>query len=191
MAQRPYRTLHLLLLPCIIIICPAQCHAMPSPTWKRRPFEGSLYRGPEVMIWSAVYSGWPHPHTALSARPHFLMDDMNWRRFSSVHCKCCRCSPWTPTPGSRMYGAGVYTQPTPTSIPIACLSRVAALGKCKIRVGQGAPSQRVKTWWLFGVKQELDANNDWTSGRADTVSVDGGGMYTLTTDFACILVDSF
>ena len=30
----------------------------------------------------------------------------------------------------------------------------------------------------------------WTSGRADTVSVDGGGLYTFMTDVACILVDS-
>ena len=86
-----------------------ESHALVSgPTWKRPVSEGGLYRGQVVMMCSAVCSGSPHSHTALSARPHFFMGVLKRptlvrRRFSRVHCRRGRCSPSTPSPGSRMW----------------------------------------------------------------------------------------
>ena len=87
----------------------SQSHAIVSgPTRKRPSSEGGLYKGQVVMMCSAVCSGSPHSHPALSARPHLFMDALNRptpvrRRFSSVHCRRGRSSPWTPSPGSRMW----------------------------------------------------------------------------------------
>ena len=65
---------------------------------------GGLYRGQEVIMSSAVCSGSPHSHTALSVRPHFFMDALKQptpvrRRFRRVHCRRGRSSPSAPSQG--------------------------------------------------------------------------------------------
>ena len=66
---------------------------------------GGLGSGQQLMMWSAVCSGSPHSHAALSASPHFFMDAL-YRpipvssRFRVVHCFRLRSSPLTPSPGS-------------------------------------------------------------------------------------------
>ena len=84
-------------------------HALVSgPKWKRPASEGGLYMGQPVIMCSAVCSGSPHSHAALSDRPHFFKDDLKRltpvrRRFSEVHRWRGMSSPATPPPGSGMY----------------------------------------------------------------------------------------
>ena len=101
----------LLLLSCIILsdqIVNSVCwnHALVNGTTSKMPAsDGGLCIGQLLMMWSAVCSGSPHSHAALSASPHFFMDAL-YRptsvrsRFSVVHCFRLRCSPLTPSPGS-------------------------------------------------------------------------------------------
>ncbi|KAL7826962.1 hypothetical protein AOLI_G00321710 [Acnodon oligacanthus] len=52
-------------------------HALVSgPKSKRPASEGGLYLGQPVIMCSAVCSGSPHSHAALSDRPHFFSDDL-------------------------------------------------------------------------------------------------------------------
>ena len=101
----------LLLLSCIIVsdqIVNSVCwsHALVNgPTSKMPASDGGLCIGQPLMMWSAVCSGSPHSHAALSASPHFFMDAL-YRptpvrsRFRVVHCFRLRSSPLTPSPGS-------------------------------------------------------------------------------------------
>ena len=87
----------LLLLSCIIVsgqIVNSVCwsHALVNgPTSKMPASGGGLCSGQLLMMWSAVCSGSPHSHAALSASPHFFMDAL-YRptpvrsRFRVVHC---------------------------------------------------------------------------------------------------------
>ena len=87
----------LLLLSCIIVsdqIVNSVCwsHALVNgPTSKMPASDGGLCSGQLLMMWSAVCSGLPHSHAALSASPHFFMDAL-YRptpvrsRFRVVHC---------------------------------------------------------------------------------------------------------
>ena len=69
----------LLLLSCIIVsdqIVNSVCwsHALVNgPTSKRPASDGGLCIGQLLMMWSAVCSGSPHSHAALSASPHFFI----------------------------------------------------------------------------------------------------------------------
>ena len=45
-----------------------------GPTSKRPSSAGGLCSGQLLVMWSAVCSGLPHSHAALSASPHFFMD---------------------------------------------------------------------------------------------------------------------
>ena len=81
-------------------------HALVNgPTSKMPASDGGLCSGQLLMMWSSVCSGSPHSHAALSASPHFFMDDL-YRptpvrsRFRVVHCFQLRSSPLTPSPGS-------------------------------------------------------------------------------------------
>ena len=84
-------------------------HALVSGPKSNRPAsEGGLYRGQPVIMGSAVCSGSPHSHAALSDRPHFFRDDLERptpvrRRFSEVHRWRGRSPPFAPPPGSLMY----------------------------------------------------------------------------------------
>ena len=50
-------------------------HALVNgPTSKRPASDGGLCSGQLLVMWSAVCSGSPHSHAALSASPHFFMD---------------------------------------------------------------------------------------------------------------------
>ena len=50
-------------------------HALVNgPTSKRPASGGGLCSGQLLVMWSAVCSGSPHSHAALSASPHFFMD---------------------------------------------------------------------------------------------------------------------
>ena len=50
--------------------------AMLWSTSKRPASDGGRYSGQQLlMMWSAVCSGSPHSHAALSASPHFFIDD--------------------------------------------------------------------------------------------------------------------
>ena len=58
-----------------------------------------------LMMWSAVCSGSPHSHAALSASPQFFMDALYRPTpvrslFRVVQCFQLRSSPLTPSPGS-------------------------------------------------------------------------------------------
>ena len=81
-------------------------HALVNgPTSKRPASDGGRYSGQLLMMWSAVCSGSPHSHAALSARPHFFIDALNRPTpvrslFRVVQCFRLRSSPWTPSPGS-------------------------------------------------------------------------------------------
>ena len=78
-----------------------------SPTSKRPASDGGLCSGQLLMMWSAVCSGSPHSHAALSASPHFFMDALYRPTpvrslFRVVQCFRRRSSPLTPSPGSDM-----------------------------------------------------------------------------------------
>ena len=87
----------LLLLSCIIVSdqivnSVGWSHALVNgPTSKMPAYDGGLCIGQLLMMWSAVCSGSPHSHAALSASPHFFMDAL-YRptpvrsRFRGVHC---------------------------------------------------------------------------------------------------------
>ena len=109
--EQPMLSVLLLLLPCIIVsdqIVNSVCwsHALVNgPTSKMPASDGGMCIGQLLMMWSAVCSGSPHSHAALSASPHFFMDAL-YRptpvrsRFRFVHCFRLRSSPLTPSPGS-------------------------------------------------------------------------------------------
>ena len=76
-----------------------------GPTSKMPASDGGLCSGQLLMMWSAVCSGSPHSHAALSASPHFFMDALYRPTpvrslFKVVLCFRLRCSPLTPSPGS-------------------------------------------------------------------------------------------
>ena len=53
-------------------------HALVNgPTSNRQASDGGRCSGQLLMMWSAVCSGSPHSHDALSASPHFFMDVLN------------------------------------------------------------------------------------------------------------------
>ena len=75
-----------------------------SPTSKRPASDGGRCRGQLLMMWSAVCSGSPHSHAALSTSPHFFMDAL----YRSIPFRCLfrvvqsfrfRSSPLMPSPG--------------------------------------------------------------------------------------------
>ena len=103
----------LLLLSCIIVsdqIVNSVCwsHALVNgPTSKMPASDGGLCSGQLLMMWSAVCSGSPHSHAAMSVSPHFFKDALNRptpvrSRFRVVQCFRLRSSPLTPSPGSDM-----------------------------------------------------------------------------------------
>ena len=76
-----------------------------DPTSKRPASDGGLCSGQLSMMWSAVCSGSPHSHAALSASPHFFTDALYRptpvrRLFRVVQCFRLRSSSLTPSPGS-------------------------------------------------------------------------------------------
>ena len=78
------------------------------PTSKRPASDGGLCSWQLSMMWSAVCSGTPHSHAALSARPNFFIDALNrptpFRSlFRVVQRFRLRSSPLTPSPGSDMW----------------------------------------------------------------------------------------
>ena len=67
--------------------------------------DGGLCSGQLLMMWSAVCSGSPHSHAALSASPHFFIDALYRPTpvrslFRVVQCFRLSSSPLTPSPGS-------------------------------------------------------------------------------------------
>ena len=116
-----------LLLPCrLLLLCQSPCcfifffrissshifnsvcwsHALVNgPTSKRPASDGGICSGQLLMMWSAVCSGSPHSHAALSASPHFFMDDLYrptpvLSLFRVVPCFRISSCPLTPSPGS-------------------------------------------------------------------------------------------
>ena len=90
-----------------------------GPTSKRPASDGGRCSGQLLMMWSAVCSGSPHSHAALSASPHFFMDALYQPTsvcslFRVVQCFRLRSSPLTPTPGD-VFG-WVRMCPTPASM---------------------------------------------------------------------------
>ena len=81
-------------------------HALVNgPTAKRPASDGGRCSGHQLMMWSAVCSGSPHSHAALSASPHFFMDALYRPTpvrslFRVVQCFRLRYSSLTPSPGS-------------------------------------------------------------------------------------------
>ena len=81
-------------------------HALVNgPTSKRPASDGGRCSGQLLMIWSAVCSGSPHSHVALSASPHFFMEALYRPTpvrslFRVVQCFRLSSSPLTPSPGS-------------------------------------------------------------------------------------------
>ena len=84
-------------------------HALVNgPTSKRPASDGGLCSGQLLMMLSAVCSGSPHSHAALSASPHFFMDALYRPTpvrslFRVVQCFRHRSSPLTLSPGSDMW----------------------------------------------------------------------------------------
>ena len=81
-------------------------HALVNgPTSKRPASDGGRCSGQLLMMWSAVCSGSPHSHAALSASPHFFMEALYRPTpvrslFRVVQCFRLSSSPLTPSPGS-------------------------------------------------------------------------------------------
>ena len=81
-------------------------HALVNgPTSKRPASDGGLCSWQMLTMWSAVCSGSPHSHAALSASPHFFMDALYRPTpvrslFRVVQCFRLRYSPLSPSPGS-------------------------------------------------------------------------------------------
>ena len=80
-------------------------HALVNgPTSKRPASDGGLCSGQLLVMWSAVCSGSPHSHAALSASPHFFMDALYRptpvrNLFKVVQCFRHRSSPLTSSAG--------------------------------------------------------------------------------------------
>ena len=96
----------LLLLSYIIVSDCQLSHVLVNgPTSKRPASDDGLCSGQLLVMWSAVCSGSPHSHVAMSTRPHFFMDAL-YRQilvrslFRVVQCFLLRSSPLTPSPGS-------------------------------------------------------------------------------------------
>ena len=124
----PCLLLLLLLLSCIIVsdqIVNSVCWSyalVNGPTSKMPASDGGLCSGQLLLMWSAVCSGSPHSHAALSASPHFFMDALYRPTpvrslFRVVHCFRLRSSPLTPSPGS-----DTYKKHWPPSSPPALLT---------------------------------------------------------------------
>ena len=81
-------------------------HALVNgPTSKRPASDGGRCSGQLLMMWSAVCSGSPHSHAALSASPHFFMEALYrptpvCSQFRVVQCFRLSSSPLTPSCGS-------------------------------------------------------------------------------------------
>ena len=81
-------------------------HALVNgPTSKRPASDGGRCSGQLLMMWSAVCSGSPHSHAALSASPHFFMEALYRPTpvrslFRVVQCFRLSSSPLTPSSGS-------------------------------------------------------------------------------------------
>ena len=81
-------------------------HALVNgPTSKRPASDGGRCSGQLLMMWSAVCSGSPHSHAALSARPHFFMEALYRPTpvrslFRVVQCFRLSSSPLTPSSDS-------------------------------------------------------------------------------------------
>ena len=81
-------------------------HALVNgPTSKRPASDGGRCSGQLLMMWSAVCSGSPHSHAALSASPHFFMEALYRQTpvhslFRVVQCFRLSSSPLTPSSGS-------------------------------------------------------------------------------------------
>ena len=94
-----------------LIIVNSVCwsHALASdPTSKRLASDSGRCSGQLLIMWSAVCSGSPHSHAALSASPHLFMEALYrptpvGRLFRVVQCFRLRSSPSTPSPGSDMW----------------------------------------------------------------------------------------
>ena len=76
-----------------------------SPTSKRPASDVGRCSGQLLMMWSAVCTGSPHSHAALSASPNFFMDALYRRTpvrslFRVVQCFWLRSSRLTPCPWS-------------------------------------------------------------------------------------------
>ena len=76
-----------------------------GPSSKRPASDGGRCSGQLLMMWSAVCSGSPHSHAALSASPHFFMDALYRptpvrNLFRVVQCFRLRSSPLTNSAGS-------------------------------------------------------------------------------------------
>ena len=80
-------------------------HALVNdPTSKRPASDRGQCSEQMLMIWSAVCTGSPHPHAALSASHHFFMDALYLptpvrSQFRVVRCFRLRSAPLTPSPG--------------------------------------------------------------------------------------------
>ena len=78
-------------------------HALVNgPTSKRPASDGGRCSGQLLMMWSAVCSGSPHSHAALSAIPHFFMEALYRPTpvrslFRVVQCFRLSSSPLTPS----------------------------------------------------------------------------------------------
>ena len=81
-------------------------HALVNgPTSKRPASDGGRCSGQLLMMWSAVCSGSPHSHAALSTSPHFFMEALYRPTpvrslFRVVQCFRPSYSPLTPSSGS-------------------------------------------------------------------------------------------
>ena len=89
---------------CVLEPCSGQW-----PNFEEAASDGGRYSGQLLMMWSAVCSGSPHSHAALSGSHHFFMDVLNRPTparslFRVVQCFRLRSSPLTPSPGSDICG---------------------------------------------------------------------------------------
>ena len=81
-------------------------HALVNGQTSKRPAsDGGQCSGQLLMMWSAVCSGSPHSHAALSASPHFFMEALYRPTpvrslFRVVQCFRLSSSPLTPSSGS-------------------------------------------------------------------------------------------
>ena len=67
-------------------------HALVNgPTSKRPASDGGRCSGQLLMMWSAVCSGSPHSHAALSASPHFFMEALYRPTPVRSHCVLSLC----------------------------------------------------------------------------------------------------
>ena len=105
---RPISVRLLLLSYIIVSYITSVCwsHALASgPTSKMPASDGGRCSGQLLVMWSAVCSGSPHSHAALSASPHFFMEALYRPTpvrslFRVVQCFRLSYSPLTPSPRS-------------------------------------------------------------------------------------------